>query len=387
MPRAQIAVIGTGWWSQGWHIPSLHENEACILKAVVDRSPHPKSNLNPDLESLETLKKKYGCHIYNSVEELLQNHGNSLQGIIIATPHATHYELYTRFLDYNAQHRKIEDNKTPICILLERPMTTDVHQTLKLAHTTHHLRLEESLWINHSANYRKPAQVVRQYITKIGNIRHISAFLASSLSWIFEDPQNTGWNEPSAGMRGNGFAWGQSSHVLAWIFHGCPQLSPKEVFCRQNFSSRTGADVSHAASIVCSSAGTNDVIISLSGTSLLPGNEHGDNKVGKQVRVYIYGDKGALVFGGNDAEPSSGCLEYLDADGHRTMLEDSFYFENLEHGLGPESLQTFVDFCNGQTAENCADVDVGLKSVQILEAMYRSQHEQVQVQVVDKAKE
>lgn len=37
----------------------------------------------------------------------------------------------------------------------------------------------------------------------------VSAFFASPLSWIFDDPANTGWNEPdgSEEMLGNGFAW------------------------------------------------------------------------------------------------------------------------------------------------------------------------------------
>ena len=37
----------------------------------------------------------------------------------------------------------------------------------------------------------------------------VSAFFASPLSWIFDDPANTGWNEPddSGEMLGNGFAW------------------------------------------------------------------------------------------------------------------------------------------------------------------------------------
>lgn len=51
-----------------------------------------------------------------------------------------------------------------------------------------------------------------------------------------------------------------------------------------------------------------------------------------------------------------------------------FDFENLaQKGAGPESLQNFIDACFGRTTYYVgADSCVGLKTVQTLEAMYRS---------------
>ena len=88
MAQANVVVIGAGWWSQGWHLPHLHRNERARISAIVgeragvivlpttllsstltltlstaDSSPHPKSNLNPDLESLQSLAKK--CEFFN----------------------------------------------------------------------------------------------------------------------------------------------------------------------------------------------------------------------------------------------------------------------------------------------------------------------------------
>ena len=126
----------------------------------------------------------------------------------------------------------------------------------------------------------------------------VSAFFASPLSWIFYDPANTGWNEPddSGEMLGNGFAWGQSSHLLAWIYHvaGSNNLIPTRVYCAMTTSERTGADVSHAATVVCNNGAT----FSLSGTSLLPGNAHSDPPVGKRIKIKIFGTKGALIYSG-----------------------------------------------------------------------------------------
>ena len=81
--------------------------------------------------------------------------------------------------------------------------------------------------------------------------------------WIFDDPANVGWNATSGpDMLGNGFGWGQQSHLLAWI-NFVTGLVPTEVFCRTQHSEVTGADLSHSATIRCG----DDCVISISGTT------------------------------------------------------------------------------------------------------------------------
>ena len=168
-------------------------------------------------------------------------------------------------------------------------------------------------------------------------------------------------------------------------------------------SEHTGADVSHAATVVC----TNGATFSLSGTSLLPGNAHSDPPIGKRIKVKIFGTKGALVYSGEkmimleykvvsmcllclclllflgiDRDPSSGRLEWLRGDDDNENLgaveiqcaELGFEFEDLDQsGIGPQSLQCFVDACLGREEYyNGADVLVGFRSVQTIDAMYRS---------------
>mmetsp|Transcript_21727 Transcript_21727/g.45641 ORF Transcript_21727/g.45641 Transcript_21727/m.45641 type:complete len:402 (-) Transcript_21727:165-1370(-) len=246
--------------------------------------------------------------------------------------------------------------------------------------------------INHSANYRPQAKAAHSLIRsgKLGTIRHVSAFFASPLSWILDDPSNTGWNQippddEEGEMVGNGFAWGQSSHLLAWIYHvssgrgGGEDLVPDRVYCSMTTSEKTGADVSHAATVHC----TNGATFSLSGTSLLPGNAHSDPPVGKRVMIKIFGTKGALIYSGDDRDVDSGRLEWLrgDDDGSGSGIgtveiqcsELGFQFEDLDQeGIGPESLQTFIDSCLGREFYVGADSLVGLRSVQTIDAMYRS---------------
>jgi len=180
-------------------------------------------------------------------------------------------------------------------------------------------------------------------------------------------------------MLGNGFAWGQASHLLAWIYHVCnsKKLQPLRVYCTKHHSTKTGADVAHAASITCSDG----VTMALSGTSLLPGNAHSEPPVGKQIDIKIYGTKGAIHYGGDDRDPTSGRLELRVGGGShnegevQVHCEDlGFAFEELDNeGTGPSSLQSFISACVGETDYYIgADALVGLKSIQTLDAMYRS---------------
>ena len=390
---ARIAIIGCGWWAQGWHIPHLLQNDGVVICALVDKVKHPTSDLNPNLVSMDELQEICNnCPVFESVEELLQSSaGHEMNGALICTPHSTHY-LIAELLIQEGMKRIVA--QAPLLhILLEKPMTTNVEEAQKLHDLVH------SYWrtcsiartnnevayfqLNHSANFRKQSQVAQDLIQNqnaIGDICHIDASMASPLSWLFNHPKNTTWNVPTSGMLGNGFAWGQASHLLAWIYHiAGDQVVPEQVFCRMNHSKSSGADLSHAATIVCK----NNVTMSLSGTCLLPGNEHGNPPIGKEISIEIYGSDGALFYKGNDHDPTSGRLELRTGKKDETAIEgsvrvvcDEFHFENTtQDGTGPESLQSFLQACWGeQNYYQGASSLVGLKSVQTLEAMYRSHH-------------
>jgi len=376
---ANIAVIGAGWWSQGWHLPALHNNPRSNLVAIIDASSNPTSKLNPDLESLSVLAKRYGTKTFNSIANLFDDMtiGPYLDGVLVATPHATHYVIGREILKVINQRKK--NNKKPLHILMEKPMTTDIEDAINLYNLVEaETDGDSQFWINHSANYRVQTTIARKAIasSRLGQIRHVTAYFASPLKWIFFDPANEGWNKPTGNMIGNGFGWGQSSHLLAFIFHILPEIEPKNVFCRMTHSKATGADVTHSATIECLDLTTKEiVIISMSGTALLPGNQYSSPPIAKLVQVDVYGDDGSLHYSGNDLSPSSGCLELKKSDGSSEVLHDRFEFEAYDNeNYGPESIQNFIELCCGgdDVPEAGANVIDGLRSVQVLDAMYKS---------------
>ncbi len=164
-------------------------------------------------------------------------------------------------------------------------------------------------------------------------------------------------------------------------------------------SQLTGADIHDAAVITCACGAS----ITVSGTAALPDQPHahapagnsaagagggaGSGATGKIVEVKIVGDRGVLLYGGDDTDPASGKLELRRAGGpsgapppSTEFPAPSFAFENCDAaGDGPESLQAFLAHCldgRGHAAAEArfvgADVAVGLKTVQTVEAMYRS---------------
>jgi predicted dehydrogenase len=384
--QVKVAVIGAGWWTQGWHLVHLNNNPDVQLVAVVDTQAHPQSKLNPSLAPLQGLAEKYQCRTYNSLETLLLEQPD-MDGILICTPHATHFELGLKVLRSCTERRERagddNNNYKPIHILMEKPMTTCATQALDLytAVQTYTQRGGKGTFlVNHTANYRPQAKLAREIVRagKLGTIRHVTAFFASPLSWIFDDPSHTGWNEPTGGMLGNGFGWGQQTHVVAWIWH-VTGLQATTVYCQMTHSETTGADVAQAATITC----TNGAVVSISGTSVLPGHAHSDPPVGKRVVLEIYGSKGALLYSGIDTDPSSGKLELVDPDGKSEIVCDSFLFEDLDNtGIGPASLQSWIAACQGKDDyENGADSALGLQTIQTVAAMYES-HATKQVIVI-----
>jgi len=456
---SRVAVIGCGWWAQGWHLPHLAANAPhVVVAAIVDASPLPISTLSSSpLLSLVDLSKKYNCPHYSSVEELLADPevGPTLDGAIVATSHTSHFEVGMALLKEGVRRRSIaeavekeeqvgSDSVVGVAgkkglrprsvhralhILMEKPMTCSVDEALELSKMSMTYP-EGAFVINHTASYRPQTFVAKHVISsgQLGRIRHITATMNGGLMWLFDDEKNESWTSKTpwhkgedtsqdnkTTMNGNGYAWGQLVHILAWIYAvlGADDVAvPKKVFCTMTHAPNTGADISLAAVITCSDG----ITFSISGTALLPGSQYADPPVGKRINVEIFGMKGCLLWGGDDRIPESGKLELRRSvpgekeDGQSEFpcsqgeaaneLKDGFYFEDgSQDGKGPGSMKVFLDACESSAAkynqsvaslENKSEestttlVDesepislandslIGLRTVQIIDAMYKS---------------
>lgn len=140
---AQIAVLGCGWWSQGWHLPHLSRADGVALAAVVDPDPAPRSTLAAaPLLPLAALSDRYGCPCFASLDALLASPvGPTLDGVVVASSHAAHFAVGAALLDEGARRAAVaeEDGGAPhrvLHILMEKPMTTDVGEARRLWEAT-----------------------------------------------------------------------------------------------------------------------------------------------------------------------------------------------------------------------------------------------------------
>ena len=352
---ARIAVLGAGWWSQGWHLPDLKNHPGAVIAAIVDPNPEPRSAIPPALVSLARLSQTYECPTFPSLEALLAS-DVEVDGVICCTSHASHSELGAAALRAGKH------------VLMEKPMTTDVAQAAALARAA---RDAPQLYfaVNNTASWRPQALRAAEWVRggRVGAVEHVLVAFHSPLLWLFDDPANTGWTTSTGSMLGNGFAWGQMSHPLAWVFQ-VTGLEAVACSCTMTRSPNSGADLTNAATFECRGGAT----ISISGAATLPGNAHGDEVVGKHVSLRVFGSEGVLTYDGDDADEASGRLALSRRDGTHDECP-GFLFENFVQGAtGPESLQAFVAACRGLPHTRAIGADLGAAVVNAIDAMYRS---------------
>src|SRR4051794_30408972 len=99
MTRVRIGVIGTGWWATQFHLPGLIDYAHAEVVALAD----------PDPVNLARAADRYGvARSYSSHLDLIE--AGDVDGVVVAVPHAYHYEIARDALDAG------------LGVLVEKPM-------------------------------------------------------------------------------------------------------------------------------------------------------------------------------------------------------------------------------------------------------------------------
>jgi len=369
-----VAVVGIGGWTQGWHLPNLTNRTDCKVVALVDPQKKPglkgcMSHTNL-LEGLEQVSDKVGkAKTYQNVEEMLADASlPKLDGLLCAAPHAAHCAIGKVALEAGLH------------VLMEKPFTTDVAEARALLDLSRS-RPQQALVLNNTANWQPGTRAAVDIVSsgKLGELKHVSCVFAAPLGWLFEGKQHANWTKVEGSMCGNGFGWGQFSHTFAWVYR-VTSLTPSSVYCVSSTSSETGADLYDAVVVTC----TNGCTISASGVGTCP-------DIGsKVVAHWLFGTEGMLTYSGlvgsDNVEHEAGGaqsvpiglahsrphLEYWLNDSAHTV-GPPVEFEHLDQGgTGPGSMDAWVDACHGKEYFVGAGALEGLKAVATIDAMYRS---------------
>jgi predicted dehydrogenase len=344
-PRARIGLIGAGWWASEIQLPFFAARDDVELAGVC-RLGRPE---------LELLRARFAIPF--ATEDYRALLAQELDGVIVASPHTLHFEH---------AHAALESGRH---VLVEKPMTTraaEARALIELARIQARQIVVPMGW-----SFTSYAQEARRLVRAgmLGEVRHVACQMASALGDLmggqglqeaadamFRPPAST-WADPA---QSGGYGWGQLCHALGLLFT-IADLVPRQVYALMG-ASPSGADYYDAITVRFANGATG--AISGSATIPKPGGAQHDRSKGYQIDIRIFGTEGMLL---------------LDIERERLVLrrEDGQDFElPMAPGDGDypatAPFPTFISICRGAPAENLAPGEVGLRTVEVLEAAYRS---------------
>ena len=250
-------------------------------------------------------------------------------------------------------------------MLVEKPMATRTADARELARLTEASgrTLMTPYGLNHTPYMEQAADWVRA--GRIGAVRHAALHMSSALldlfggepmleteEHLYRPPPST-WADP---RRAGGYGWGQLSHALAALFF-VADLEPASVHAAFH-RSKSGVD-DHDAAVLRFEGGA---VGTLSGAAGLP--KHG----APQLDLRIYGEDGMLVLDVEEGRERLS-LQRHDGSGDERRMSRG---EGFGSYTTREAVDRFIAICRGGEARNCGDHEVGLRTVQALEALYAS---------------
>ncbi len=340
---AQIGFIGAGWWATANHMPALVKRSDVEMTAVC--------RLGSD--ELQLVKDAFGFEFATeSYEELLEI--DELDGVVVASPHTLHFEHAMAAI------------KRGLHVMCEKPLTTSAKDARALVEEAD--RQGVQILIPHGWHYVPYIQKAKELMDQgcIGNIEFVMCHMASPVRSLLEgrrflstgggagdnmfEPAAETWADPV--IAGGGYALAQMSHSAGMTFW-LSGLKAKKVFA---FTSAPTAKVElyDAFSVVFD----NDAIGTFSGAGALPENQQ------FQVDVRFFGSEGTFALDIDRAR-----LQVLRHDGdHFDMEMDDEAGEY--YGGGPPD--NFAEILTGKTSDNWAPGWAGMRSIELIDAAYRS---------------
>jgi len=336
--KARIGVIGAGWWAAVNHLPALKANPDCEVVAV--------NRLGK--AELAKVQQEFDVPLgFEDWREMLDT--VPMDGVVIASPHVLHHEHGCAALARGCH------------VLIEKPLATTAADARDLV--TQAIAAGRQIMIPYGWNFADWADRAHALVAEgaIGRVEHVVLQMASALEDLFAGqpmletegamfrPPASTWADPK---RAGGYGWGQLVHALGLLFRIAP-LAPERVFAQTGLSS-AGVDYYDAAVLRFAGGAT----AAVSGAATVP------KRRSNQIDLRIFGTAGMLLL---DIERER--LEVRRRDGRDTVVP-------LAPGAGAYScvrpLDRLVSICLGRNVPNPADGMVGMRAVEVLDALYRS---------------
>jgi predicted dehydrogenase len=342
--KARIGFIGAGWWATANHMPLLAARPDVELTAVCRLGA----------EELARVRDCFGFrYAFEDYETML--HAVELDAVFVVSPHTLHYPHARAVLERGLH------------VLCEKPMCVRAGEARELVRLAGEKNLH--LLVPYGWHYKPFVQEAKRLMDegRVGEIQYVLCHMASPIrrlltgeragdleggqagDVLFAPDPNT-WADPE--KAGGGYGHAQISHSAGLLFW-LTRLRPAQVYAQMS-APGSRVDLYDALSVRFEGG----AIGTVSGAGTIPeGNPF-------QVDIRIFGSEGMLL---------------LDVERERMELrrhdrQDVALFP--ERGSGDYSCEgppaNFIDLVLGRTAQNHAPGWAAMRSVELLDAAYRS---------------
>lgn len=343
---ARIGIIGTGWWATYAHLPSLTQYPDAEVVAIAD----------PDAARLEQAADAFDvARRHTDYRAMLD--GERLDGVIVATPHATHHEIAREVLSRG------------LGLMLEKPMVLRAAEARELCA----LAAEKGapLVVGYPYHFIPQHQALKERIAagRLGQLQLVDNLFASMVleyyranplayekvfGWEVTGPLSNTYSDPRVAGGGQGHLQvTHSAALLLWL----TGLRAAEVAA---FMERFDVHVDLCDAISVRFAG--GAVGTLASTGGIPTRQAGH----QQLEYRLYGSEGYALL-----DPMAGTCAIHYNDGSSETLDPTPEAARYPREATSRHL---ADILLGR-AENRSDGDVGLRTVEVLEAAYRSADE------------
>jgi predicted dehydrogenase len=341
MGKLRLGVIGAGSWAVASHLPNLAERREELEFVAVSRHGQ---------ELLSKVKDEFGFELASEDYRDVLDAGVDV--CLVASPTGLHHEHAKAAMEAGAH------------VLVEKPFTIDPADAWDLVETAE--RLGRHLVVSFGWNYKPMIRDLKRAMQErgVGEVEQVAVQMASATRELLSNtgaypdaspesvPEERTWTDPR--LSGGGYAQAQLSHALGlalWL----TELRGEAAFALM--SAPLGAPVElHDAISVRYRGGA---IGTVSGGSCHTGA--GDNK--HQLEVRVIGSEGQLQV---DVEREIGWLWRADGE-LRLDLEEGDGAYDCD---GPPN--ALIDLAQGRDVVNCSPGDLAARTVELLDAAYRS---------------
>jgi predicted dehydrogenase len=340
--KLRLGVIGAGSWAVASHLPEFAKRRDDVEFVAVSRK-------GPEL--LEKIKDDWGFAIASEDYQDVLDAGVDI--CLVASPTALHHEHAKAAMESGAN------------VLVEKPVTIKPADAWDLFDTAE--RLNRQLLISFGWNYQPMMREAKRLMVDegVGVIEQMMLHMASSTRELLlgtgaypdaspeTTPDSRTWNDPA--VSGGGYAMAQLTHALGaalWL----TGLQGSEVFAFM--SAPYGAPVELHDAVAMRFAG--GAVGTMDG-----GSAHvnaGDNK--HQLEMRVIGSEGQFQV---DLEREALWLFRAPDTNFRPEIAPN---AGLYDCVGPP--HALVDLTLGLDVENCSPGWLGARTVEILDACYRS---------------